>query len=75
VSDVSRGADVSGQPDPSFVAVLDRAKSFLSQATSIRMHPLRGTHTNDVPVLMASFAIALILEEREHAEAIRKALR
>ena len=35
---------------------LDRAKEFCASRESLQIHPLRNTHTNDVPVVMAEFA-------------------
>ena len=47
---------VPNQPPFGFVNLLHRAKKHISEATSFRVHPLRDTHTNDVPVNMALFA-------------------
>ena len=38
-----------------YQALLDEAREYLNSRDSIRNHPLKNTHVNDIPVIMANF--------------------
>jgi hypothetical protein len=52
-----RPTDFAGHTaDLSFSTLLKKAKQRISEEDALRVHPLRDTHINDVPVVMAIFA-------------------
>jgi len=55
-SAAQRADSISGQPEFGYVNLLQRARTFIVSREFFKHHPLRDTHTNDVPVAMATFA-------------------
>ena len=49
-----RASDAKMETD--FASRLKRAKDYVATRDSLRIHPLKDTHKNDVPIIMAQFA-------------------
>lgn len=57
--------------DMNFVSALSVAKHTFGHHESMRIHPLRDTHANDVPVIAAELMVGIALAAQKEIDRLR----